>query len=214
MRRCLGLMDVVEGEYSPTHIVCTCAEVSFDSSPNPAGQSPSVDLRCVWQDEQCTSCNAASGVCATNSVIGGIFYDDNENRLVGASSYTEFHYITGQNRKNNNTTIHFEYGSSAFDGNWCQFSIDGQLCGRCSYGKCNDNYDAHIIDCTNIIDIIILLDDDDDDNNDDETKKNKIMVTTTTTTYNGCETNGNNLGVFDAVYMYENKLNTTCSLEN
>lgn len=181
MRRCVGLIDAVE---AAGNLTCTCDEFSDGGPPNPAGQSPSVDLRCVWQDEQCTSCNESGGICATNLVIGGIFYEDTDKNLVGASGYTEFQYISGQSE-----TIYFEYGSSTFTGRWCQFAVDGQRCASCSYALCNDNSNAHVIDCSNI-----------------------MLNGTVPTTYNGCRATGNDLGVFDAIYVYENKLDA-CTLE-
>ena len=91
-----------------------------------------------------------------------------------------------------NETIYFEYGSLSASGRWCKFVVNEQLCSKCSYGLCNDNSIAHVIDCSNA-----LLDE---------------QLIQSVTTYNGCQADPSNLGVFDAIYVYENNLDT-CSLE-
>ena len=184
MGRCLGLIDVVE---EVGNITCSCYEYSNDEPPNPVGQSLAVNLRCDWQEEQCESCNEANDVCATNTVIGGMFHADSAGNFIGGSSYTEFRYTSGRNE-----TIYFEYGSSSTSGRWCKFVVNEQLCSKCSYGLCNDNSIAHVIDCSNT-----LLNE---------------QATQSVTTYNGCQADPNSLGVFDAIYVYENNLDA-CSLE-
>lgn len=181
-KACESFMDFGEGGSTLT---CTCSDVADREPLNPAGQYPSVKLNCTSIVDQCLSCNEDGDICATARGVGGFFYEDIDGGYAGISTYTEFQYVTGQSEK-----IVFEYADDLITGTWCQFAVNDQYCNSCSYALCNDSIEAHIIDCSNIF------------------PENSTQIAAI---YNGCKAERENLGVFDAVYVYESKL-STCSV--